>query len=87
MYIFIYFRYRRIFLDLVERVTHKINTFGSINDEIYDDDVSICLNIIVYSRGYLYNYVFWCILFLFPSPEGTNIPKEALPIQLIFNLI
>lgn len=39
-YLFI-FRYRRVFLDLVEQVTQKINTFSSINDEIYDDDVSI----------------------------------------------
>jgi len=37
----IFSRYRHIFLDLVERVTQKINTFGSINDETYDDDVSI----------------------------------------------
>lgn len=34
------FRYRSIFLDLVERVTQKINTFGTLNDEVYDDDVS-----------------------------------------------
>lgn len=45
MYIYIYFRYRPIFLELVDRVTHKINTFGNIDDEIYDDDVSICINI------------------------------------------
>uniref|UniRef100_A0A2S2PW53 Exportin-6 n=1 Tax=Schizaphis graminum TaxID=13262 RepID=A0A2S2PW53_SCHGA len=31
-------KYRHLFLDLVERVTQKINTFGSINDETYDDD-------------------------------------------------
>ncbi|VVC36178.1 Hypothetical protein CINCED_3A020396 [Cinara cedri] len=31
-------KYRRVFLDLVERVTQKINTFGNINDEIFDDD-------------------------------------------------
>jgi len=43
---FMYFRYRHLFLDLVERVTQKINTFGSINDETYDDDVSICNNIV-----------------------------------------
>lgn len=46
-YIYI-FRYRRLFLDLVERVTQKINTFGSINDEIFDDDVSVCNNITFY---------------------------------------
>lgn len=44
------FRYRRLFLDLVERVTQKINTFSSINDEIYDDDVSIFICIIIYCR-------------------------------------
>lgn len=38
------FRYRRLFLDLVERVTQKINTFGSLNDDVYDDDVSIFIN-------------------------------------------
>lgn len=41
----IYSRYRRLFLDLVERVTQKINTFGSINDETVDDDVCICISI------------------------------------------
>jgi len=44
----IFSRYRHIFLDLVERVTQKINTFGSINDETYDDDVSIRIIIAVY---------------------------------------
>lgn len=34
-----------MFLDLVENVTLKINTFGNINDEIYDDDVSSGINI------------------------------------------
>lgn len=42
------YRYRRIFLDLVDRVTQKINTFGTLNDEVYDDDVSICINIMVH---------------------------------------
>lgn len=46
------FRYRRIFLDLVERVTQKINTFSNINDEIYDDDVSININIIIHCKNY-----------------------------------
>ncbi|XP_050437113.1 exportin-6-A [Adelges cooleyi] len=31
-------KYRRIFLDLVVKVTQKMNTYGNFNDEIYDDD-------------------------------------------------
>lgn len=44
------FRYQPIFTNLVEKVTQKINTFSSINDEIYDDDVSICIYIIINLR-------------------------------------
>jgi len=43
-----YSRYRHLFLDLVERVTQKINTFGCLNDETYDDDVSIHTDIVAY---------------------------------------
>jgi len=62
--IFILFcRYDHIFLDLVEQVTQKINTFDTLNDEIYDDDVSICIIIIVYSSN-LHVYDFTIIFYI-----------------------